>query len=460
MPYQKAGRMNDMPKAARTALVAGGIVLALAVLVGIFYLAAPRTFLKLVLSREAYAETVLVKNINEDLPKLEPTLKTLTGKHAYTFEGSTAIEFNDVTKVELGSPEIGTNLQNYLNTTSFNGAVQISGDHMASRFVWDDSDATVLTIDSINNSDALYLNLRELDQGWLEVPNEDDVATDTRFRTLLRSSDEKLRDALVSNLKKAYRSVREDVVVKEDKDLTFGLGTKTATGDRTNIVFSTETVEDFLATATTLLQEDEDFYEAANRVLPEDDRFPSWASFQKFLSRQEKDLLDQIEETGVNKVSLDLYIDRRNDIVGFEVLVKRDENDFVARAVFEDDQDRGPAFQCKTGQTTILGLDITRTAEAGGETYQGTAVLTRKDYKNTLQFKNAALGEDGLLTGIFEVPAEELPSLPRLGETEFEITITRPEEETYQFEILMNAASFGATSTSLTVSRQPFEGST
>ncbi|MBQ1545654.1 MAG: hypothetical protein IIZ60_07835 [Clostridia bacterium] len=456
MAYQKKGRFHDLPGAARKGIYAAVIVLAAALILGVFYAAAPRTFLKLFLPKSAYAETVLYKNARQLMEDAEPYVQSVTGSHGFSFEGTNEISFNKVARVELSSDAAAQSIEEYLGSTTFDGAIQMKGGRFASRLNLKDADGTVMTLDSVNTEDALYLNMRELDLGWAAFSGEE-VPTDKRFRTILRSSDEDLRGELASVLRKSYRTVRKDVLVKEDKDLRFGLATKTAAGDRSNFILSTDTAKAFVKDAFARARGNKAFFEAANKALEKDERFKSQASFDKFLRAQEKRILTNIDETGVTKVSLDLYVDARNRLTGFEALIKRDRGDLVARAILQDGKDAGTAYQVKSGKTTLFELDIDRkgSAEQG---YKGKAALELKDYRTTVNYENVKFLPSGLVSGKFIFDPAVIPGLENFGETAIAVQLTPAEDGVLDLLLETGAETLGRTAIRALITPEEYAG--
>ena len=407
MPYMKTGSVREVKN--RTwvlAAVAVALILTVAILAGVFS-RNPRKFYQAVLSDQDYASYVLMKNVKEGAADYSPFLDRLSENTAYSSTGKVSVELSKDMEALIGSEDIENTALRYLDKLTFESDTQVRALHFSNELKLSDKQQTIFTHRLAFIENSIYSEVPQYGYGWTQVVgsetevSEEEAARQRIVSAVMSSDNEALRKALTKAAKAGYKEVKGDLQVQIDKDITFDYQDKHATGDRVNVVLSRAEVLHFMSTFFEEVKGTKGLLEVVNEGLDTDDKFASENAWTQFLTDTEKAYTKQIQDTGVTNVSLDLCVDKENDIHAFDALVKRADGDIIVNAMLKDDESRGPAFHLRSGGKNVIKFNVEKSSAQSGK-----IDFALGEFENTLTYNDFQTA-DGLLFGTFQfAPAE------------------------------------------------------
>ena len=421
MAYMKTGRVREVRKGTKAA-IASVLVAALLVLAGVvFWAKNPRAVLQLVLSDQDYASYVLMQNVRCGAEQYDEYLDRLTGESAYQTTGKAALELSADTEELIGSEELQETAQRYLNKLSFTSDTQVRAFRFSNELQLKDNSQTILTHQLALTDSGVFSCFPEYGYGWTHLftkkvnatPEEQRIAT-----AILAAGDETVQDAVTKAAKKGYKAVKKDIDVTIDNDIRFDFQDKHVTGQRVNILLTKEDASNFLSTFIAELKEEKDLREAANAALDTEDQFGSEDAFRAYLTNLEKYYNDTMEETGVSRMSVDLCVDKQNNILAFDALVKRSEGDVIVNAMLRDDEGRGPSFQLRSGGENVVKFEVEKSSKTAGR-----VDFALGTFENSLSYSDLLL-ENGFVYGTFEFDPAKVSWSENLGTFGLHLTVS------------------------------------
>ena len=136
------------------------VLLALVLCVGIFYLAAPRTAMQLVMSDTNYAKYVVSKN----------ALKAYNNTDALKFDGRLSGELGEIEFLDDEESKLAAN--KYLKTILVSGDLHKGKEAAKLNLTLSDRDGALLTGEAIISEDLNCFKINELNTGWLKLEKE------------------------------------------------------------------------------------------------------------------------------------------------------------------------------------------------------------------------------------------------------------------------------------------------
>ncbi|MBQ0014879.1 MAG: hypothetical protein KBS82_06115 [Oscillospiraceae bacterium] len=136
------------------------VLLALVLCVGIFYLAAPRTAMQLVMSDTNYAKYVVSKN----------ALKAYNNTDALKFDGRLSGELGEIEFLDDEESKLAAN--KYLKTILVSGNLHKGKEAAKLNLALSDRDGALLTSEAIISEDLNCFKINELNTGWLKLEKE------------------------------------------------------------------------------------------------------------------------------------------------------------------------------------------------------------------------------------------------------------------------------------------------
>ena len=133
------------------------VLLALILCVGIFYLAAPRTAMQLVMSDTNYAKYVVSKN----------ALKAYNNTDALKFDGRLSGELGEIEFLDDEESKLAAN--KYLKTILVSGDLHKGKEAAKLNLALSDRDGALLTSEAIISEDLNCFKINELNTGWLKL---------------------------------------------------------------------------------------------------------------------------------------------------------------------------------------------------------------------------------------------------------------------------------------------------
>ena len=424
MAYRKTGRARET-KTRTKVLIA--VVLAVALLaagIAVFAAKDPRAAMKLVLSDQDYAGYVLQKNVKDAEAMYRPFLERWSENTAFETAGQGTVELSKDMQEALGSDEVLTTAQRYLEQLTFTANTQVRGLHFSNELKLNDPRQTIFTHDLAYLASGGYSCVPEYGYGWTRVFGKDRTRSPDKLRqqrvvqSVLTSRNETVKDALTKSAKAGYKAVKKDVQVTIDEDKSIDFQDKHATGDRVNLVLSRDDMFTFLDSFFEKLADQRGLREAVNKGLDTDDGFASDEAFRDFLFDYKDALRKDLTDAGVRNVSVDLEVDQKNTIHAFDALVKRADGDIIVNAMLRDDEGRGPAFQLRAGGDTLLKFNVEKSSKTAG-----TVDFTLGGLENTLTYTDLQTA-DGMVFGTFAFDPVKLSGSEDLGLFGLHLTLT------------------------------------
>lgn len=420
MAYVKTGRVREVRRGTKAA-VAIALVAVLLILAGVvFWVANPRAARQLVLSDQDYASYVLLKNGKTASDTYAPYLERLRGESAYDTTAKMVFEPSADTEDLVGSEEAMDAAQRYLDNVTFTSNTQVHALHFSNELQLKDSRQTILTHRLAYVDSGVFTSVDEYGYGWtrLFTKKVEPVSDEQRIATaILTSGDETVQDAVKSAAKKGYKSIKKDVQVTIDDDVRFDFQDKHVTDQRVNILLTKQEAQTFLETFFDELSGEKGLTEAANRALDSDDQFESEEAFRAYLTDLKQYYNDTMDETGVSRMSVDLCVNKQNEILAFDALVKRSEGDVIVNAMLRDDEGRGPSFQLRSGGENVLKFEVEKSSKQSGH-----VDFALGSFENTVTYNELQLA-DGFVYGNFEFAPSKVSWSDNLGTFGLHLTI-------------------------------------
>lgn len=426
MAYVKSGATETLSQKSKKILgIATGAVVVILCIV-LFYLISPQTFLELVLPDKTYAAVVLAKNEKKAENTLEPISEAASETRALTGNGNFTLALNDITRTSLGGDQVAGRLETYLNSTTFALESRKNAGSSSLNLSWKDSTNNLLDLSYIQSENHKYYKVEQLGLGWMERQSTGGTASASlsgQLQQLFTEGEESHQKAIQSATTAGVKAVSEKADFRLDRNMTLQVGEKSATGDRMNILLDQQDMQLFLDTFfATLAAKDNSAYQKQEATL-------------------QKSLNSLLKSSGASKLSLDLYINNRNQITGVALFLKCTENDISASAVLKDDQKTGAAGFLKYGETELLSLTQTK-GEAEGT---GTLEVISGNVAVEVTYDGVTISDDHYVTGHFVTSAFQIPGLEKsFGNVILELVLQEPEEGQLTVGGSLNSEQWGS----------------
>lgn len=444
MPYQRNRALSGLSKGNRAGLIAGIVLAVLIVALLIFYLAAPRDCLQLLLPKSTYTEVLARQNLKRATHAVSPVLERLQKKTAYTTDGEIDYRMTDNLSNQLGGKAVSSTIEEYMDTLSFSATQQMQDGSIAISAKLKDSQGDLANADALFGDGRLDANIQELGLGWVRYWTADSETagtlsqSDPRLRALL-GSEGNVQKYLLKDIQKGLRSVAGDLTYEMGSDYRFSVGNKTFQGDRETLLISKKNAEDFLLNTFAYLSADKRLYKACNAVLDPVNSFHDQVAFQRYLQGVCQELIDRLEGSQSSRMAVDLGIDSRNRVQGVNALVKRTkgDGDVSFNWLVKDDKDRGCALKIRTGGKPYLGFELTRKNATSG-----TADVSFRGAATQIRYSDFQKQED-LVYGRFQMSSVTLPNMEGLGPVAFDLTLKPASGKLLREEGRFDVAAFG-----------------
>lgn len=426
MPYQQNRSLSGMGEKSKIWLVAGISLAAVLVALIVFYAVNPRDFLQVFTTRPAYAKLIARKNLKRLDKATEPTLSYFDRNREYEADGSVDWTMSSAFQDYVGDNMTADQLQNYVNSLSFVGKARMQGSNLCGLLTTSDDAGPVMTTHLVAGNGRVDVNHEQLSLGWTrrQVSSNADSwnnILDSRARTALRN--DKVQKQVQKCFRKGFRKVQDDISVTEQSRCDFVVADKHASGDRENIVLTSDMVNDLIQNAFWEMKGDRALLKACNEALPVGQKFKNQDTFTSYIYDLGSQILSRLGASQIDRVSLDLCVNRRNQITAANILVKRETGDIIVNSVLKDDTDRGLAVKVRNGGKQTFFVDTQNLTDRSGK----ADITLGTDRSTTLHWDNFAM-IDGLPTGRFRLDGFPSANLQSLGTAEIDTTLQPAED--------------------------------
>ncbi len=426
MPYQKNRTLEGMSGKGRAWFITGVTVAALLIVLLVFWIVNPRDFLRVFTTEHAYAKITVSQNGKKLQKALEPTLSYLGSEKAYQADGDLDWTMSNDIRNDIGDDTIATQVQDFVSTFHMNALVQSQDGCFVGNLTLKDDTATVFETDGVLGQGRLDLNRKQLYLGWNRVWSEPEgngttwsSVLDDRTRQLLADPD--VQKELQKCIRKGIDQSNDLFLCSEQSDCDFLVENKRASGTRETISLSKKDLNQLVQRIFWEMKEDQKLFKLAEDVLGTGEQIKSEKSFSNYIQSKGADVLSLLEQNGINSVSVDLCLNRKNEVTAVNLLAKRDTADTAFNGILKEAEDKGPVVRIRTaaGNRILLNTKIT-------DAQTGSAQLTVG--KNpTANFRWSDLRtENGLLFG--KITLDPVRILGNAETAAFAITLT-PDEK-------------------------------
>lgn len=421
MAYQESGMVSSIQRLPKKKKVLGtlGILFGVLLLTVLLWFAiSPRSLTQLVCTDKAYANVVVSKNMNRLSEAEEDTLwRFLTEDDVkYSLQGNVSMNMSDYVKGLLGGNYVAGQITDYFDSTDITADFNRAAGNTEVTFTWADSDTLPILDVSYKEYDGTrFLKSSAISEYWLssgeQTGNGDTESVLTSAEAVLSLLNTEAGEAALKSAEDHFREFEDAVTFRTDNLLTFGLGEKNATGDRVNLRFKASDLQSFLT---------------------------AWAAdvTDNNLKTAVSALSVALENAGAGNVSLDLYVNQKNDIIALDFLMKADE-DIAFSVLFTDDNDGGMVLSLREGTETVFAAEQNKQNETNG-----TVSVTRGEKTIEITYRGVTV-EDGLPEGYFVTNVFTLENHEALGNLVAELTLER-EKDGVTVAGSMNSEVYGA----------------
>ena len=395
---------------------------------GVGYAIAPREFLQLFLSDGAYTKVMLAKNFSKMYPLAEDiAAKVDDKKFAFEAEGTVNAKFNN----KIIDKSIATELSNYVSTLNMKSDLNLEGALLNFNASLYDNSGEVLSSSVIVDPMSVYLNIKQLEFGWMNVDKKDDetqhsvgVVNETYETIIKEKVDDDLKKAIYNYMKIVTSTFESDKIsISKEKD--FQLGSAVANGEVVTVSMSAADLINCVDTVLVEVKSDENTFTIINNCLPESEKM-TFADFKNKLDILRDKLVKKINDSEIETVNLDFFVDSRNEITALEVNMNSNKATNIVSIIIEDSNDAGYVLSVKANNETTLLIDVKKLTENSG-----VVSLEKKMADGTLSVKvrysDFSVTDNGIF-GKFDTDPFVLPGYPELGEIALDVDISNSEK--------------------------------
>lgn len=437
-----------------------GVVAAVVLIVaslGIGYAVAPREFLQFFLSDGTYTKVTLAKNLSKMYPQVEKFAANVDDKKL-GFEANGSVEANFNTKI-IPNKTTAEELSKYISSLKMNSNLNINGALAGLNARLSDNENEVLSVNVIADPMSAYLNVKQLDLGWMNLDiKEDEVQHDVGV--VNKTYENIIEEKVDGDLKKAVYDYAEAAVdlfesdkisISDEKD--FALGSALAKGEVVTVSMSAADLINCVDTVISKAGEDEKTFESVNNCLPESEQM-SFADFKNKLSSLREKFVKKVNDSKIETANLDFFVDSRNDITAVEINLNSNKNTNIASFVIEDENDAAYAFCIKSDNETTMLIDVKKLSDENG-----VITIEKKMAEGQLQVKarysDLDVKDDGIY-GKFDTDPFIIPGNEDLGKVELSLDVAK-ENKAIDFKVDGNIENIGSLKVSLDVAKTEYE---
>lgn len=417
MPYQRNRSLSGMGEKSKVYIVAGISLAAVLIALIVFYAVNPRDFLQVFTTRPGFARIVAQKNIKRLQKDAGPTLSYFDRSKEYQADGSADWTMASSIRDGIGDNLTADQLQNYVNSLSFNGKARMQGGNLCGVLTVSDDAGPVMNTQMVAGNGRVDINRNQLSLGWTRRQASSGTSVlDARARTALNNP--KVQKRVQNCFRKGFKKIQNTITVGEQSNCDFIVADKYANGDRENIVLTEETADALIQNAFWEMKGDKKLLKACNEALPTGQKFKNQDTFTSYIYNLGSQILSRLDTSHIDRISLDLCVNRHNQITAANILVKRDTGDIVVNSVLKDDLDRGMAVKVRSAGKQVFFVDTQKKSDRTGK----ADITLGTDTSTTFRWDNFSM-IDGLPTGRFQLDGFIPQNFKQLGVTSLDTTI-------------------------------------
>lgn len=414
-----------MTKKKKVLLIILAVLIVIIAIPGIAYAVAPRDFMQLILSDSAYTKVMLAKNLTTKYPAAEKLIAQLDEKQmGFEATGSIKAAFNEKT---FGDRESTDAVSDYVNSMKLSADLFVDGTLLKSSVNIKDADADVATVEAAADPAGVYLNVKQLGLGWLNMNGESeseqyDVGTtnDTYKKMVESKTDDTLREAVYKYAEIILGTFPKDnISIASEKEIQSG--SLKAKGDVVTVILTADELRNCINTAADSISSDKETFEKINACIPTDEQL-TYDEFCTKVSQVKDKLLTKIDESELKTANLDFFVNKRNMITAIKMDLGSESTSNTFSLILEDVNDRGFSVNIEDGGETVFLLETVKSDKKSGKislsvSTKNGPLKIEADYSDLTVKKDEIFGH--IVTKPFEIPGES-----SLGDITLDLTVT------------------------------------
>ncbi|HPZ00053.1 MAG TPA: hypothetical protein PLS28_01105 [Clostridiales bacterium] len=396
----------------------------------------PRGLVQFFTTDKSYTEYIVAEAM-EDLADDTEDLRTLWDKDAtYSAIGGVTAELTAYGVNELGGEKAGREFSSYLASTKMDWLLRKNGTDREVQFSWADPDGPVLALTQKKIKNSTYLNISNLETGWMVQKEAAEGSVQENPAQLWQGAGVAVKRRLYKALREGYRAVEKDISYSVSDKMELQVQGKRVTGTRCHILLDKATVEKWIEITCRTLKEDETLRKALNKERTEALSEEAYRDLITSLETAGKKLL---QETGMEKLLLEFYVNRKNETVAVTGTVKSSKEDILLQVIREA-EDGGSAGLLRIGKKNAVRFSCTPDREKKGA---GSASLTVGKLDLPLRYEDVEK-EDQKLYGHFTADKVSLPGAEDWGELALDLVLSKQKDGNTAVGASINSETWGA----------------
>ncbi len=445
MAYVKTGLTARFSKKAKRRFCAGGAAVALLLVLALVLAVCPRGLFLLLTTDKAYTEYVTAKAFSELLEETEDLQEFLGKEGSYQATGGVTANLTTYGQNELGGERAGAGLASYLASTRLSLEYNRKDGNSQWSVDWTDPDGSVLSVQRKDVGASAYLNIANLETGWMQVKEASEKNKKDQISKIYRNADATVKRRFLKALKAGYQSVNRDISYSVSKNMELQVEDKTVMGTRCHILIDSTTLEQWITTTCNTLKEDNNLRLAINKTQSKTEQL-SEAEYADLVETLRSLAKSVLEKTETRKVSMELYVNRKNEVEGISWMAQSDVEDLMVSGI-RSAEEGGMALLVRVGSTDLLQASVTPDAKTDGS---GTAHLQLGKTATTITYSDFIL-EDGKLFGKVTADNFVLPGAEDQGGVAVELVSSENKDGTVALGASLNSETLGSLIFNLTV---------
>ncbi len=445
MAYVKTGFTARFSGKAKRRLGAGGAAVALLLVLALVLAVCPRGLFLLLTTDKAYTEYVTAKALSEMLEETEDLQEFLGKEGSYQATGGVTANLTTYGQNELGGERAGAGFASYLASTRLNLEYNRKDGNSQWSVDWTDPDGSVLSVQRKDLGASAYLNIANLETGWMQVKEASQSNKKDQLNKIYSKADSTVKRRFLKAVKTGYQSVNKDISYGVSKNMELQVEDKTVTGTRCHILIDAATLEQWINVTCNTLKEDSKLRTAINKTQSKTEQL-SEAEYEALVETLRSLAQSVLEKTETQKVSLEFYVNRKNEAVGMTCMAQSNVEDLMVSGI-RSATEGGMALLVRVGSSDLLQASVTPAADKDDS---GTAHLQLGKTETTITYSNLEW-EDGKLLGRITADNFVLPGKEDQGGVALELVSSENKDGSVALGASLNSETLGSLVFNLTV---------
>ena len=438
MAYVKTGLTARFSKKAKRRLGAGGAAVALLLVLALVLAVCPRGLFLLLTTDKAYTEYVTAKALSEMLEETEDLQEFLGKDGSYQATGGVTANLTTYGQNELGGERAGAGFASYLASTRLNLEYNRKDGNSQWSVDWTDPDGSVLSVQRKDLGASAYLNIANLETGWMQVKEAGQSNKKDQLNKIYTKADSTVKRRFLKAVKTGYKSVNQDISYSVSKDMELQVEDKSVTGTRCHILIDAATLEQWINVTCNTLKEDNKLRTAINKTQSKTEQL-SEEEYEALIETLRSLVQSILEKTETQKVSLEFYVNRKNEAVGMTCMTQSNVEDLMISGI-RSATEGGMALLVRVGSSDLLQASVTPDTDKDGS---GTAHLQLGKTETTITYSDLDW-KDGNVFGRITADNFVLPENEDLGGVALELVSSENRDGSVALGASLNSETLGS----------------